>query len=706
MLRIRFSGGLAGQPTGAASRVRPLVHNALIVAALTAAVMLVSVSSALAVSGIAVNVGTPYESQPPAIAVDAAGDAIVAWANTKDLPPNTTNVLQYCVLPVGATGCVHSNTLVPADGGEYIDRVQVLVDGSTIVLLADVYGTQGPKARDYEPEQEWQSTDGGATFSLVNGGLSVASGILSADTKPLSAVIVPGTGVLGYGWDTAGSSPPTFNAFPLNSPPECSTETCPAGFASLEPNTNPDQIGNDEGQFAAQNGPNAGVMGVFKTDFTNGPLGCSSSETVPFGTAYAFASGPQAVSNNYNISPGEANSAWKVAVAQADCNVEYFALAGGPSGFGVLEDNDLTKSIVYHRFDQATDTFDTPLATIAANAFEESPTISQDASGGIYATFLLGGPGGQIALAYSSNGGASWTGPATLNPNADEGAADLTSSVNASQQGWATWMDNGSIYAQPFVAADAISPAMTAPPAADTLTTSQTAGTTTGASITVPAGTIGETDRATLSGTNAATATGTVTYGLYSNPTCTASSRVFSGGAVAVTGGVGASSAGVTTALALGTYYWQAGYSGDARNVASTSACGSEVLTVVPASSIEGSGTSTSKTVTLTISCSGPCTVTITITVPESSGKAAAASKKKAKRPKIVTLATGKFTFATGGGHKVTLNLTKAGKRLFARDHGRVKAKVLVAENTAGGLQTTTRTVSFTPAKTKHKHKK
>src|ERR1022692_487122 len=396
MLRIRFSGGLAGQPTGAASRVRPLVHNALIVAALTAAVMLVSVSSALAVSGIAVNVGTPYESQPPAIAVDAAGDAIVAWANTKDLPPHTTKVLQYCVLPVGATGCVHSNTLVPADGGEYIDRVQVLVDGSTIVLLADVYGTQGPKARDYEPEQEWQSTDGGATFSHVNGGVSGASGILTADTKPLSAVIVPGTGVLGYGWDTAGSSPPTFNAFPLNSPPECSTETCPAGFASLEPNTTPDQLGNDEGQFAAQNGPNAGVMGVFKTDFTNGPLGCSSSETVPFGTAYAFASGPQAVSNNYNISPGEANSAWKVAVAQADCNVEYFALAGGPSGFGVLEDNDLTKSIVYHRFDQATDTFDTPLATIAANAFEESPTISQDASGGIYATFLLGGPGGQI----------------------------------------------------------------------------------------------------------------------------------------------------------------------------------------------------------------------------------------------------------------------------------------------------------------------
>jgi hypothetical protein len=704
MLRIRLSGGLVGQPTGAGGAGRALAHNALIAAALTAIFMLVSAASALAVSGVPINVGTPYESQPPAVAVDAAGNAIVAWANTKDLPPNTTNVVQYCVLPVGATGCAHSNTLVPADGGEHIDRVQVLVDGSTIVLLADVYGTREPKASDYEPEQEWQSTDGGVTFSMVDGGLSVASGILSADTEPLSAVILPGTNVLGYGWDTAGSSPPTFNAFPLSSPPECSVETCPPGFASLEPNTNPDQIGLAEGQFASQEGPDSGVMGVFKTDFTNGPLGCSDAETVPFGTAYAFASGPQSSSNNYNVSPGEPNSAWRVPVTQADCNVDYDAVAGGPSGFGVLEDSELAKSILYHRFDQTTETFDTPLSTIAANAFEEEPAVSQDGAGGIYATFLLGGVGGPIDLAYSSDGGATWTGPSALNPDTDGYAKDLTSSVGSHGQGWAAWADNGSIYAQQFVASDAVSPVITPPPAADTLTTSQTSGTTTGASITVAAGTIGETDRATLSGANAAIATGTVTYDLFSNPTCTASSKVFSGGTVAVTAGLAASSAAVTTALAQGTYYWEAAYSGDAHNLASTSACGSEVLTVVPATLLEGKGTSSGGSVTITITCtSTPCTVTITVTITESSGKAAAARKKKAKRPKIITLATGKFTITTPGAHKLTLRLTKAGKQLFARDHGRLKAKVLVAEKTAGGLETTTRTVSFTPAKTKHK---
>jgi hypothetical protein len=708
MLRIHWSGQAAEGGIDTTRSVRVALLRTTLLGVLATAVLLASASSALAVSGTPVNIGTPFSEEPPAVAVDAAGNAIVAWANTRDLPPTTTNVVQYCVLPVGATGCSRTQTLVPAGGAEYIDKVQVLVDGSTIVLLADVYGAKGASAEEYEPEQEWQSTDDGATFAEVNGGKSVADGIIDADTEPLGAVILPGTGVLGYGWNTAGGSPPTFNAFPLSSPPGCFRLKCPTGFASLEPNTNPDQISNAGGQFASQTGVNPGVMGIFNTDFTNGPLGCSPSQTVPFGTAYAFASGLQSLTNNYNISPGSPNSAWKVAVAQADCNVEYSAVAGGPSGFGVVEDNDLTGSVVYHRFDQATQTFDTPEATIAGNAFEEDAAVSQDAAGGIYTTFLNGGVGGPIDLAYSSDGGATWTGPATLNPDIDQDAKELASSVDATGQGWAAWVDNGSVYAQPFVASDAISPAATPLPAAPTtLTTTQASGTTMGTSITVAAGTIGETDRATLSGTNAASASGTVTYDLFSNPTCVAASKVFDGGTVGVAAGVVGASAPVTAALAQGTYYWEASYSGDAHNLASVSTCSSEVLKVVPASTLEGTGTSTSTTVTLTITCtSTPCTVTVTITIPESSGKAAAARKKKAKRPKIVTLASGKFTITTPGPHKLTLHLTKAGKRLLARDHGHVKAKALVADKTAGGLETTIRTVSFSPAKTKHKHKK
>ena len=176
-------------------------------------------------------------------------------------------------------------------------------------------------------------------------------------------------------------------------------------------------------------------MGIFNTDFTNGPLGCSNAQTVPFGTAYAFASGPQSASNNYNISPGTANSAWKVPVTQLDCNVDYAALAGGPSGFGVVENNELSNSIVYHRFDQATMKFDTPQVTIVGNTGEEEAAVSQDASGGIYTTFVLGGVGGPIDLAYSADGGATWTGPATLNPDTDGMAGKLTSAVERYEPG-------------------------------------------------------------------------------------------------------------------------------------------------------------------------------------------------------------------------------------------------------------------------------
>jgi len=485
------------------------------------------------------------------------------------------------VIAPGATGCVHAGSLTPADGGQYIDGVQVLVDGSTVVVLADVFGTSGESAGDYVPEQEWQSTDGGATFNLVNGGLSVASGILSADTGPLSAVIVPGTGVLGYGWDSAAGNEtngavPTFNAFPLGSPPECSTKMCPAGFAALEPNTNPDAIGNPHGQFASQQGVNAGVLGIFDTNFTNGPLGCPQpSGITPFGTAYAYAAGPQSATNNYNISPGLPNSAWRVAVAQADCNVEYPAVSGGPSGFGVLEYNETSGETVYHRFDAATGRFDTPQTAIVAEP-EQQSAVSQDGSGGVYATFLGSGSGGPISLAYSSNGGTTWTGPATLNPNADGGVGGLTSSVGPSGQGWAAWIDNGSVYAQQFQASDAAS-----------------------------------------------------------------------------------------------------------------------------AATVRGGGTSTGTTVTITVTCaSTPCTITITIAATGTTAKAGAVRTRKRKR--TITLGSGKFTIGSKGSKKLTVRLSKAGRRFLAAHHGRLSAKVLVENKTGGANSLTTRTIKIVPAKHKH----
>jgi hypothetical protein len=93
-----------------------------------------------------------------------------------------------------------------------------------------------------------------------------------------------------------------------------------------------------------------------------------------------------------------------------------------------------------------------------ANQQERDPALSQDGAGGIYATYLLGGDGGPIELSYSANGGASFT-SAAVNADKDGGVGDVNSAVNGSGQGWLTWDDNGSVFAEPFQATDAISPA-------------------------------------------------------------------------------------------------------------------------------------------------------------------------------------------------------------------------------------------------------
>jgi hypothetical protein len=135
---------------------------------------------------------------------------------------------------------------------------------------------------------------------------------------------------------------------------------------------------------------------------------------------------------------------------------------------------------------------------------------------------------------------------------------------------------------------------------ATTLATSLAGGGKTGTMISVPGGTP-VTDTATLSGTNAQTATGTVAYTVYSDAACT---KVAAGPTPkTVTGGVVPPSSAVTLS-AVGTYYWKAAYSGDTTNHSSVSTCGTSgevetVTTPLPATtlttSLTGAGHSGAK---------------------------------------------------------------------------------------------------------------
>jgi hypothetical protein len=112
-------------------------------------------------------------------------------------------------------------------------------------------------------------------------------------------------------------------------------------------------------------------------------------------------------------------------------------------------------------------------------------------------------------------------------------------------------------------------------PQPTSLSTSLSGGGKTGESITVPEGTA-VSDQATLSGKDAAGASGKVAYKVYSDKECT--KEVASAGEVTVSGGTVPASEAKT--LSSGTYYWQASYGGDAGNEKSASRCGAEVLTV------------------------------------------------------------------------------------------------------------------------------
>lgn len=128
--------------------------------------------------------------------------------------------------------------------------------------------------------------------------------------------------------------------------------------------------------------------------------------------------------------------------------------------------------------------------------------------------------------------------------------------------------------------ADTSCPELTVLAPATSLATALTGGGSTGASLTVTPGTA-VSDSATVSGSDASAATGTITYTVYATSACT---TPVAGGTTQTitTPGKLPASAPVTLSTS-GTYYWRASYSGDPANQPSSSACGAETETVAAA---------------------------------------------------------------------------------------------------------------------------
>jgi hypothetical protein len=648
-----------------------------------------------------VHVGADFGGEQPVVAVDSAGTAYVAWPQGTAV--NTIpNKIAYCTIPAGATACSNQGVLTPAGTSGKVESLALVVDGSKVVLTAVMYLVGAP----YLPLQEWIAEVGTTAFTEVDSGEAISDVPGYGD----NAVVLPGTNSLGQGFGEVGFNSANFAVWTgkssLSDPRVCSDATCTTKNYAVLNSPGPTFASQGYSDWASriETGEHAdpGVLGVFDSPDTS----CPGSA----GTSFIYGSGVQSASSSYAIDPGDAKSAWK-ALEPIDCIGYSPAVGGGPSGFGELEWDGTNDTMVYHPFDQSSATFDAPV-NIGGEEDATGTSLSQDAAGGVYATWYdqYAPDGSAIRFAYSPNAGATWEGPVSLTGGTAH-PEDVASAVGADGQGWAvsTEIVGGSpeVFVQPFVKGDAYVPPSggstpSPSPSSSTIATSQTSTGTKGADISILAGTVGETDQASIAGANAAHAGGSVHYYLYADPTCDPGvGEVFDGGSSTVVNGVAGSSLPVSTALSPGKYYWQAQYSGDALDLPVMSACGSEVLNVEPAATGASSATSNGSTVTVTVSCksSAPCEVTVTILATEVTVtvKASAAKHSKAKRTtRKVTLASGSFKVSAGHSKRLTLRLTKAGKKLLAKDHGHLKGTIAVADKSAHGVTTAQSAIAIT----------
>jgi hypothetical protein len=269
------------------------------------------------------------------------------------------------------------------------------------------------------------------------------------------------------------------------------------------------------------------------------------------------------------------------------------AIAPGESTYFALEAPGLEAAIA-PVFGEAATTAPTSLSTQLSGAGRSGASLTVAQGTPVSDTATVSGPS-----AATATGAASYSvySNATCTALVAQAGSTLAVTNGVAAASVAQNLVAGTYYWQASYGGDASNPpshsscgsevlTVLAPPshASTTSTTStatvQSGGGVSGAVLTVPVGTL-VTDKATISGASAATATGTIAYTLYSDAKCTVTASASS---ASVSAGVAGASAAVKPAA--GSYYWKASCSGDAANAPSASACGSEVLVVARAASL------------------------------------------------------------------------------------------------------------------------
>ena len=263
-------------------------------------------------------------------------------------------------------------------GGTFFDPPSVLFSGGDIYVYEDV---QGASNSSEDGLDEYVSADGGTSFTLYK------NAVAFFDNETDNPVIMLPNGTIGTGGE-ANDGNPAFEAnpgWPAN-PNNYSTNGSP--HATLDPSPNNYTDGSSGGQFASQlTGSALGILGVF---IDQGAAGLNpdrpcwnDGEGLVFSYATVSASTTDAVINE---NPSTSGSPWSP-LAKVDCETENPAVGGGPSGLGLLEtyDPSLGDDTVQYRTFTPPATFGAPVTIAPGTSNEDS--LSQDGSGGIYATW-------------------------------------------------------------------------------------------------------------------------------------------------------------------------------------------------------------------------------------------------------------------------------------------------------------------------------
>jgi hypothetical protein len=659
--------------------------------------------AALGATPIALDV--PNNGNAPQVAFDPITQNIfIAWDDSQS---TTFGTIDLCVLLKNTSGCEGGGpvalTITPTENPAvdtlYLSGLTVLPNGD--IVVAGNFTSGGTVT--------WESPGDGSAFltggrGLQNGGSYISSVGLFDTTGNIVALSNTDIGLLNDYYNYFSDSPFAGPEYPatLNSP---NTNPPPAGqMDSLYPSK---ALGTDGPEIAAEPLPAPAAAGtdavVGVGDNFTGPntqlSDCINGDNV--GTGYGVDVGQvNGNSSGTGTLNAQTNGASLPSYTGLACNAESPVVAspeGGVQGIGVLEDEGdgldggTTYTLDYRPFvvnSSATGgSFGGAALVAKLTEAAEAVDVVDDSTDGVYALWSAHG----VFVNYSADGGAVWGPPVEIPEPTNGEISDPVITAIGGGEFLLSYDSNPASGTQTFVEGFSYQQLEQAPTAISTI---QTSGSKTGGDLTIPAGTVGESDRATITGSNAASATGTVDFALYGNSSCSGTPKF--AGAAEVTGGVASIADASSTGLPLGTYYWKASYGGNAVNQPSTSTCGEEKLTVGSATTIPSSATTTGSSFSFKISCPAACSVTVTIELPSGAASDARASLKKHKP---VIIASGKFSLGKSGTKKLTLKLTRKGKSLLKKDHGKLKTILLVSDKTKHGTFKSSRTFRITKRK-------